>query len=182
MKDSIVMPCADWAETLIATNLDDLSHSEREAFDSHAQSCPACAAFLAEYCFVDDLLHKLPPVEALPGLPPRLLESWAEQDRIADNPIAVSAASGRGGAGRRLASNLRERYTRLRQATSTKWIVGGAVGVTVAVVATIGVTRMIGRRASRGEEALKAATQILPLAGQGGGSPLVGLVQSQHEG
>ncbi len=173
MKDSIVMPCADWSETLIATNLDDLSPSEREAFDSHTQSCPACAAFLAEYCFVDDLLHKLPPVEALPGLPPRLSEFWEEQDN--------KAARGRAGTRRRLAGRLGEEYARMRKASSTKWVVG-AVGVTLAIVATIGVTRVIGRRASRSEEALKAATQILPLAGQGGGSRPVGLVHSQHEG
>jgi len=173
MNGSIVMPCADWAESLIATNLDDLSPSDREALDSHTQSCPACAAFLAEYRFVDDLLHKLPPVEPLPGLPPRLLKFWAEQDRI--------AATGRVDTRRRLAGRLRKEFTRVRQATSTKWIVG-AVGVTVAIVATIGVTRVIGRRASSGEKALKAATQILPLADQGGGSPLVGLVKSQHEG
>jgi len=173
MKDSIVTPCADWAESLLATNLDDLSPSERETFDSHTQSCPACAAFLSEYHFVNELLHKLPPVEPLSKLPQRLEEFWAEQDRI--------AAAGKVDTRRRLAERLRKEYSHLRQVTTKKWVVG-ALGVTLAIVATIGVARVIGRRASRDDEALNAATQILPLAGQGGGSPLVGLVQSQHEG
>lgn len=79
MKDLI--PCDQWKEKLSMTHFKDLSPSENAELTTHLVSCPACASVRANYHDVDAILRSLPPIEPLPGLPPRVLQLWEEEDR-----------------------------------------------------------------------------------------------------
>lgn len=58
MKESMPTPCPEWEDKLTAFNLNDLSASEREAINSHVQSCSACASVLADYQRMESLIDQ----------------------------------------------------------------------------------------------------------------------------
>jgi anti-sigma factor RsiW len=74
-------PCDHWKEKLSMTHFKDLSPSENAELTTHLVSCPACASVRENYHEVDAILRSLPPIEPLPGLPPRVLQLWEEEDR-----------------------------------------------------------------------------------------------------
>jgi hypothetical protein len=74
-----LVPCKRWAPVL-ATRPADLPAADRDALDRHVASCRACAAVRAEYQRMDALILGLPAPAALPGLPPRLLRQWDQED------------------------------------------------------------------------------------------------------
>jgi hypothetical protein len=74
MKDSILVPCADWAGKLATPFQDDLSYAERVALNEHLASCPKCAAVYSFYRVIGNQISDLPAVEPLPGLPLHLLQ------------------------------------------------------------------------------------------------------------
>jgi photosystem II stability/assembly factor-like uncharacterized protein len=81
MKRPLIKPCAEWAELLAAVSLADLSPAAQAALKAHLVTCPACAAIKAEYQRMDARIRALPSVRPLDGLPPALVQLWAEEDR-----------------------------------------------------------------------------------------------------
>jgi hypothetical protein len=73
-------PCLEWAEHLAARPVD-LVTPEREALERHVATCAACAAVRDDYRAIDALIQGLPQVQPLPGLPPRLVRLWDDEDR-----------------------------------------------------------------------------------------------------
>ncbi len=78
MNESMVMPCAEWAEKLTAAHPDDLPPSEREELEDHVGSCAACAIVRAQYRAVETLIRDLPADDAPADIPPKLLHTWEE--------------------------------------------------------------------------------------------------------
>ena len=74
MKNSMLMPCADWVDKLAVKYPDDLSYAERVALNEHLASCPACAKVHSAYRVMGVRIYNLPPVDALPALPYELLQ------------------------------------------------------------------------------------------------------------
>jgi hypothetical protein len=74
MKNSMLMPCADWVEKLAIKYPDDLTYAERVALNVHLASCSTCAAIHSSYQVIGERINNLPPVEPLPGLPYELLQ------------------------------------------------------------------------------------------------------------
>ncbi len=83
MKRRKPRPCDAWAEQLAALHPTDLSSAERAALAAHLATCPACAAARADYWRMDAQIRRLPDPQPFAGLPPRLLQLWAEEDRRA---------------------------------------------------------------------------------------------------
>lgn len=90
MKTSMPGPCAEWAELLAAVFPADLAPADRAALGAHLATCPACAAVKADYQRMDARIRALPAPRPLDGLPPRLLQLWAEEDRRAGSRQPVS--------------------------------------------------------------------------------------------
>lgn len=74
MKNSMLMPCADWVEKLAVKYPDDLSFADRVALNEHLASCPACDTIHSAYQTMGGRIFNLPPVEPLSGLPYELLQ------------------------------------------------------------------------------------------------------------
>jgi hypothetical protein len=74
MKNSMLMPCADWVEKLAVKYPDDLSYAERVALNEHLVTCSTCATIHSTYQVMGARISNLPPVEPLPGLPYELLQ------------------------------------------------------------------------------------------------------------
>ncbi len=83
MKRRMPRPCDTWAEQLAALHPADLTSAERAALAAHLATCPTCAAARADYQRMDMQIRRLPDPQPFDGLPPRLLELWAEEDRRA---------------------------------------------------------------------------------------------------
>lgn len=85
------MPCAQWAAQIEARFPCSFLPDERAAFERHAASCGACAAFLADYESISALLWSFPIPEPLPGVPSRLRRLWEDE-----GPAAPTMATSRG--------------------------------------------------------------------------------------
>jgi hypothetical protein len=81
MKIAMPGPCAEWAEMLAVVSPADLSPAAQTALEAHLATCPACAAVKADYRRMDARIRALPAVRPLDGLPPALLQLWAEEDQ-----------------------------------------------------------------------------------------------------
>ena len=86
---TIPPPCDDWAEQLAAARFSTSSLGDVAALDTHIASCEGCAAAKREYDKIDKLMSAMQFATALPGLPPRLLQLWEEEDR----QVALRASS-----------------------------------------------------------------------------------------
>ncbi len=86
-NQSIPFPCDDWAEQLATS-----SPNDAQSLEAHIASCEACATVKREYDEIDRLITNVKCVNALPGLPPQLLQLWEEEDR----QIALHRSSGNG--------------------------------------------------------------------------------------
>src|SRR5437660_2186638 len=73
MKNSMLVPCVNWAEKLAVSNPDDLSYSQRVALNEHLASCTACASAHSAYQIIANHISSLPAVEPLADLPYELL-------------------------------------------------------------------------------------------------------------
>ncbi|HEU5198884.1 MAG TPA: zf-HC2 domain-containing protein, partial [Ktedonobacterales bacterium] len=80
MKPLLPGPCAHWA-TFLDAHPEDLAPADRAALDAHIATCPACAAARADNQDIDARIRSLPDPTPLPGLSPRLLALWEEEDR-----------------------------------------------------------------------------------------------------
>ncbi|HZS76328.1 MAG TPA: PQQ-binding-like beta-propeller repeat protein [Ktedonobacteraceae bacterium] len=79
MKQLIdIQPCPQWAKKLAALHPGDLTSAEQANLQAHIQSCPACAAVIAEYREMDARILALPPVAPLPDLPLPLRAAFGE--------------------------------------------------------------------------------------------------------
>lgn len=58
MNEPISTPCPEWEEKLTHIDPEDLSDSEREALDSHLQTCSICASVYADYKRMDLLIDQ----------------------------------------------------------------------------------------------------------------------------
>jgi hypothetical protein len=81
-----VLSCeSTWAERLASTHPDELSRKERANLVEHAQTCPICATYLADYQILSEGLRDLPNHEVCaeePDLefPPMIERIWQFQD------------------------------------------------------------------------------------------------------
>src|SRR5260370_35524686 len=82
-------PCVTWAEKL-ALRREDLALADREAFDAHVQTCPACEAAQADYHFLDSRLRALPP-PALKPLPRLSLQNLRQDEGERDTTKTIKA-------------------------------------------------------------------------------------------
>src|SRR5437588_4279278 len=73
MKNSMLVPCLNWAEILAVSNPDDLSYSQRVALNERLASCSACATAHAIHQVIRMGISSLPTVEPLANLPYELL-------------------------------------------------------------------------------------------------------------
>src|SRR5207248_9914008 len=73
MKNSMLVPCVNWAEKLAVSNPDDLSYSQRVALNEHLALCSACATAHAIHQLIRMRISNLPAVEPLVNLPYELL-------------------------------------------------------------------------------------------------------------
>lgn len=81
MKLPMSQPCTEWADVLATVSLADLSPAVQEALKAHLVTCPACAAVQADYQRMDARIRALAPARPLDGLPPALLQLWAEENQ-----------------------------------------------------------------------------------------------------
>jgi len=64
----------------LAAGPDGLSITERAALDAHVATCEACAAARADYARMDALIHGLPALTPLAGLPAELAALWRKEE------------------------------------------------------------------------------------------------------
>ena len=146
IKEPLHLPCADWSETLATTHLADLFPSDWEAFNIHVQSCSECAAFRAEYRFVENQLRRLPVVEPLPDLPPQLLFLWEVQDHVAANNLHPQP---------KFAIRAPHMIPIIHLATDKKWL-ASAAALTIVIAAALRVKQVMRRKTLRSEGMLKS--------------------------
>ena len=90
MADLTFYHSEEWLEKLTCP-LQELSTFEREAIAKHILVCSDCHRIVADFAVLPWLLEALPTTELPPGLPPKLLHLWQEEDR---NSIQSSAGKG----------------------------------------------------------------------------------------
>src|SRR5438105_15834544 len=102
MKNSMLVPCMNWAENLAVSNPDDLSYSQRVALNEypddlsysqrvalneHLASCSTCATAHTIHQVIRMRISSLPAVEPLANLPYELLadaeRSITRKERVA---------------------------------------------------------------------------------------------------
>jgi len=103
-------PCVTWAEKL-ALRREDLALADREAVDTHVQTCPACEAAQADYHFLDSRLRALPP-PALKPLPRLSLQNLRQDEGERDTTKTMKAGGATSAS--RLSSPVKRRTTRGR--------------------------------------------------------------------
>ncbi len=81
MRKLMTQPCDEWAEMLAVGTAAELSSAARAALQAHLATCAACAAVKADYLRMDAHIRALPAARPLDGLPPALLQLWAEENR-----------------------------------------------------------------------------------------------------
>lgn len=69
----------EWIAMLLC--YDDISTSERNAVWNHVQVCAACNDIYQDRLHLGWLMDNLPAPEIPPGLPPKLLQLWEEEER-----------------------------------------------------------------------------------------------------
>ncbi len=89
MRTPAPRPCAEWEKLLAAVFPADLAPEDRAALEAHLAICPACAAVRADYQRMDAQIRRLPDPRPLPGLPPRLVACWAEEERLARSQVRI---------------------------------------------------------------------------------------------
>ncbi len=70
----------EWIEKLTCP-MEELSSSEREVIATHILICPDCHRIVTDFTALPWLLEALPTLDMPPGLPPKLLQLWQEEDR-----------------------------------------------------------------------------------------------------
>lgn len=79
MTRPLHIPCTEWAE-MLAAHEETLSPSDRAALEAHLSTCPACSLARTDYRMMRRLIGALPAPAFPPGLSPRLLSLWEEED------------------------------------------------------------------------------------------------------
>src|SRR5713101_6452052 len=69
----------EWIEKLTVPE-QELSLSERDAIATHVAACPDCARIVAENALLKRFIQAIPVPATPPGLPPKLLQLWQEED------------------------------------------------------------------------------------------------------
>lgn len=93
MNRPLRQPCAEWADVLAAVSLADLSPEAQAALEAHLVTCAACAAIKADYRRMDARIRAWPAARPLDGLPPALVQLWAEEGRRPAYGRTVSSRS-----------------------------------------------------------------------------------------
>jgi hypothetical protein len=79
MTESTFEHSEEWFEKLTHT-IDELPPSERDAIAKHVASCPDCYRILADNTTLERFIQALPAPDFPPGLGPKLLALWKEED------------------------------------------------------------------------------------------------------
>lgn len=79
MTESMFMPCDEWSEKLNASS-EDLSVSDRAAFEAHLKGCPACLLVRIDNQMISRLIRALPSPDFGIGLSPRLTQLLQQAD------------------------------------------------------------------------------------------------------
>lgn len=91
MREKLIpAPCSEWAEKLATMRLATFSEADNVLLQAHLATCDACSVVMRDYDEIDTLISSIQCVQPLTGLPPRLLQLWAEQDVSTTSMDAVA--------------------------------------------------------------------------------------------
>jgi Zn-finger nucleic acid-binding protein len=91
-KKIIFKHTESWIEKLTVPK-EELQPSERSAISKHLAACPKCHRIVAENYQLDRLIQASPTPDFPPGLPPKLLQVWEEEDRNVKREAAPEAGT-----------------------------------------------------------------------------------------